>query len=84
MERAAENIRAFHEKRCERGWAEVSDGGFMELAIVPLQRVGDVCAGRHRGVSFDGADGMHTGKSGGRGGNNSCHAENRRKRQESS
>lgn len=40
MERAAENIRAFHEKQRKRGWAEFSDGGFMGQRIVPLQRVG--------------------------------------------
>lgn len=40
MERAAENIRAFHEKQLERGWAEFSDGRFMGQRIIPLRRVG--------------------------------------------
>ncbi len=40
MERAAENIRAFHEKQKERGWAEFSDGRFMGQRILPLRRVG--------------------------------------------
>lgn len=40
MERAAQNIRAFHEKQKERGWAEFSDGRFMGQRILPLRRAG--------------------------------------------
>jgi histidinol dehydrogenase len=40
MQRAAANIRAFHEKQKERGWAEFFDGKLMGQRILPLRRVG--------------------------------------------
>lgn len=40
MRRAAENIRTFHERQRERGWAEFSAGKYMGQRIVPLKRVG--------------------------------------------
>ncbi len=40
MERAAANIRAFHEKQLERGWSNFADGKVMGQRVLPLRRVG--------------------------------------------